>query len=67
MIKYYSTLGNKLYDTEPQAKFAEENMIDKYFREIESESERLRRARNLLYRDGELSSDKNSYSQYFKL
>lgn len=59
MIEYYSTLNHKLYEKESQAKFAEENFVDKYFRKIEEEAERARRARNIIIRDGALSISKN--------
>ena len=48
-----------MYEKKSQAKFAEENFVDKYFRRIEEEAERARRARNILIRDGTLSISKN--------
>lgn len=55
MIKYYSTLKGKMYDSEQQAKFEEEDVVDKYFRDIETEAERIRRARSILMKTSQLS------------
>lgn len=51
MIEYYSTLNKKKYKKEYQAKDAERQFVDNYFKNIEKEAERARRARKLLVRD----------------
>ena len=43
MIKYYSTLNNKLYESEYDAQKAEDEYVKKYFEELDLEAAKKRR------------------------